>query len=293
MNQPYDDEIDLAQLWQTLVDSKGFIALMTTLSTAVAVVVSLLMTPVFRSEVLLQPVTEKSGGLSGLSESLGGLGGLAALAGVSLPGAGGGNKSVSIATLKSRILTDQFIEEKKLLPVLFYRKWNEDEQRWSSDDIEKIPDLWDAYKLFDKKIRKVTEDKKSGLVILSIEWKNREQAAEWANDLVRRANIYLREKALEESQRNLAYLEEQAQQTRIVEVRESIFKLMESEMKKVMLAKGTEEYAFKIVDPATVPKKKIRPQRALIAALGLFAGLFGSGFWVLLRNSFKSKTVKI
>ena len=47
-----------------------------------------------------------------------------------------------------------------------------------------------------KSILSVDEDKKSGLISLSISWKDPEVAAEWANDLVKQLNEQLREKQL-------------------------------------------------------------------------------------------------
>jgi len=50
-------------------------------------------------------------------------------------------------------------------------------------------------------------DPKTGLVTLSITWNDPNIAAKWANGLVRMANDYLRDQAIEESERNIAYLD--------------------------------------------------------------------------------------
>ena len=44
----------------------------------------------------------------------------------------------------------------------------------------------------------VDEDKKSGLITLSITWKDPQVAANWANDLVKQLNEQLREQAIDE-----------------------------------------------------------------------------------------------
>ncbi len=58
-----------------------------------------------------------------------------------------------------------------------------------------------------------------------------------------------------------------------MELQRSIYSLIESEIKKVMIANGSDEFAFRVVDPARVPEQRVSPKRALITAVGLFAGL--------------------
>ena len=79
-----------------------------------------------------------------------------------------------------------------------------------------------------------------------------------ANGLVGLANELLRTRALEEAQRNIAYLNAQADRTNEVELRRAIFNLIESETKTLMLANGRTEYAFRVVDPAVPPEDPFR-----------------------------------
>jgi len=115
-------------------------------------------------------------------------------------------------------------------------------------------------------------DTKTGLVTLGISWKDPKLAAKWANDLVRMTNDYERDRALAESERNIRYLTEQAAKTDQVGIRETIYSLLESEFSKAMLAKGNEEFSFKIIDPATVPEKPTFPNRTV----WMLGALFGS-----------------
>ena len=43
-------------------------------------------------------------------------------------------------------------------------------------------------------------------------------------------------------------------------------------MKKAMLANVSEEYAFRVIDPAVVPEERASPKRSRIAMLGLLIG---------------------
>jgi uncharacterized protein involved in exopolysaccharide biosynthesis len=126
--------------------------------------------------------------------------------------------------------------------------------------------------MFKNDIRQVTDDKKSGLIVLSIQWKDPALAAKWANDLVRITNNYLRSKAIEEAERNITYLQDQVLKANAVEVQKGIYSLMEQEINKVMLARGREEYALKVVDPAFAPEKPSSPGALMLGALGFAFG---------------------
>jgi LPS O-antigen subunit length determinant protein (WzzB/FepE family) len=105
-----------------------------------------------------------------------------------------------------------------------------------------------------------------------VEWKNPQQAADWANELVDRVNARMRDRALREAQYNLDYLKGEMAATDIVGLQQAISKLLENEMQKLMLAKGNKDYSFRIVDPAQPPKVRVGPSKPLILAEGLFGG---------------------
>ncbi|MDB5988130.1 MAG: G-rich domain on putative tyrosine kinase [Nevskia sp.] len=278
-----DDELSLVDLVRYLLNYKQLIFATTLLCGLVAAIVSLLMTPVYRAEVLLSPV-EQEGPKANLGGLMNQLGAFASLAGI---GSGGSDKDESIATLQSRSLTDTFVQEKNLLPILFARKWDTQKQSWKSQDPKEIPTLWDANKLFLKTIRKVVQDRKTGLVTLTIDWKDPKLAADWANDMVRRTNLYLRSKAIARSTTNINYLQDQLTKTSVVEIHQAVNSLIEQEIKKVMLAQGTEEYAFKIVDPAVVPEERTSPKRTLITLGGLVLGFLIGAMIAIGRSSRK------
>ena len=266
---PGDDrQISLRELWDILWRGKWLIVAMTVVFAALAVVYALLATEWYRADVLLAPSEERS------TPALGGqLGGLAALAGVTV---GGGDSAQALAALRSREFAREFIEEYSLLPVLFADEWDEQAQRWRASDPEDWPDIRDAVRFFHRAVLKVSEDRQTNLVTLGIEWKDPEVAAEWANVLVQRLNQRLRERALREAEANVAYLQQELAQTTVVTLQQSIGRLLESELQKLMLARGNEEFAFRIMDPAQAPKERLRPKRSLIAVVGtMLGGMFG------------------
>jgi uncharacterized protein involved in exopolysaccharide biosynthesis len=243
----------------------------------------LLAPEVFRAEVLLQP-RQEARGAQGISTVVSQIG-LPELVGVSL--GGGGDKAVAIATLKSRAVIEGFIATEGLLPALYADAWDPEGKRWKNAD--KAPNTWEAYNKFTASILRVAEDKKTGLVTLSVEWEDPQSAKRWAEQLVARTNEHLRANAISEGERNLEYLEAQAKAVGIVELRQSLFTLMETEQKKLMLAKGGSEFALKTIDPAVVPKKRVRPQRLKILALGMFLGGLLGVTIVLVRSAWNEQ----
>ena len=61
----------------------------------------------------------------------------------------------------------------------------------------------------------------------------------------------------------------------------SISALLENEIKKIMLARGSAEYAFKIIDAATVPERPASPNPIVWAMVGSIAGILLSSMLVL------------
>lgn len=237
-----------------------------------AVAITLLLTPVYRSEALVVPAKdEQSSG--GLSSALGKLGGLAGLAGINLPIGGNGVTQQALELLQSRGFLAEFIQSRGLLPILFADDWDERAKRWSvtGDD---IPSLDDGVDRFRRKVLTV-DDSAGSTIRIIVDWTNRDLAAEWANALVETLNERMRQRALIESRRSLEYLEAQLAETSTVEVRQSIYRLIEEQLNKSMLATVRKEFAFEVLDGAT-PADADRPQRPrkeVVLPVGFFAGL--------------------
>ena len=268
----YDDEIDLWELWETIWSGRWLIIAITGVFTLGGVTYALLAQEWYKADVVLAPADKKAGAGGALAQ----FGGLASLAGISLPGAGEGEP---VAVLKSKDFARAFITDLNLMPVLLE----------GADFGGKKPDIRDAVRVFDTGVRTVTEDKKSGLVTLSVRWKDPDTAAEWANALVKRLNDRLRTQAQEESERNVAFLQREIAATSVVSLQQSMGRVLEGEMQKLMLARGNEEFAFKVIDRATPPKQRETPKRTLIALVSLLAGGFLGVLVVFLRKAIANR----
>jgi uncharacterized protein involved in exopolysaccharide biosynthesis len=275
------DEISLRDLWDILWRGKWIIIAITAVFAAASVLYALAAEEWYRAETVLAPADERS------APALGGqLGGLAALAGVTV---GGGDSAQAVATLRSRELAREFIEDHDLVRVFFADEWDEERGTWTGDDPARWPDVRSAVKFFHENVLYLNQDRQTGLVTLAIEWKDPEIAAAWAADLVRRANETLRERALREAETNVAYLQAELSQTTLVTLQQSIGRLLESELQKLMLARGNEEFAFKVIDAASAPRDRIRPKRALISVVGTMAGGMFAVFLVFLLHALRGQ----
>jgi len=282
-----EDEINLLELWKVIWQGRKIIFVSTFIAAVLSIIISLLLPNYYKAEVLLAPVSGDDTS-KGLSSALGGLGGLASLAGISLGSSSSAEENLAI--LKSREFLWKFIESENMLPVLFANKWDPVKKRWLESEPDEQPSLWDTYRLFiEDKLLTTSIDSDSGLVTIAIEWTDPVLAAEWANKLVQRLNSYLRTQAIERSQNNLKYLNEELSGSQVAEMRQTLYSLIAEEQRKTMLANTQKEYAFRVVDPAIEPDMKSKPKRALIVILSIFLAGIISVLFVLVKESILSR----
>ncbi|HWX30687.1 MAG TPA: Wzz/FepE/Etk N-terminal domain-containing protein [Steroidobacteraceae bacterium] len=255
----------------------GTVALFTVAFTAAA----FLITPTYESAVVLVPAnTERLS--QNMGNAVGQLGGIAALVGLDL-NTRGSETNEALAILRSRQFTEAFITARQLMPELYERKWDAERKQWRGRP-DSQPTLAKAYKYFDKQIRTVTQDRKTGLVTIMVTWRDRNEAADWANDLAQRLNEEVRTRAMRKADLAVGYLEHELQATTTVATRDAIGRLMEAEVKQRMLANVTQEYAFRVVDRAMPPDRDDRagPHRVRMIVGGPVAGFALAVLWVYL-----------
>src|SRR5204863_5594 len=149
-------------------------------------------------------------------------------------------------------------------------QWDNAQQRWR--DGTKPPSDIEAYRIFDGQVRVVTLDRRTGLVSLTVEWSDPAAAAAWANRLVTMVNDRRRAEAISEAQGSIKYLREQLMRNSAVEVQQAIYRLIEAQTKTIALANAREEYAFRVIDPAVVPERPVRPKRLNMVVSGAVVG---------------------
>lgn len=269
-----DDSPSLRVIVATLVEMRWWIGVTVLVVTASFTAAAFLMKPIYRASTVLIPVSMEEMSLgNAMGSAVGQLSGLASLAGITL---GGSDSSIeeALAVLRSCDFTAAFITEYDLMPKLFEKKWNAKIGAWKVR-VKKRPTIPKACDYFARKVRTLTRDKRTGLVLLQIDWKDRNEAALWANIMVGRLNAEMRNRAIEHANASLTYLEKELAATKVVETRQAINRLIEGQIQRRMLANVTEEYAFRVVDSAMPPDvdDPVRPKKKLFVAIGLLLGL--------------------
>jgi uncharacterized protein involved in exopolysaccharide biosynthesis len=250
--------INLLSLWRLWLENKFIVAGCIFASVAVAVCLAFTEAPLFRAEVVVSNVNESSAG-GGLAALAGQFGGLASLAGVNIGSSG--TEREALAVLQSRRLAEEFVKTEKRLKELF------PEPKTSQT-------LWLAVNEFRKNMISIRTDKRTSLTTISIDGKDPAKVALWANQYVVLANEMIRARAIDDANRNIAFLKSQISGTTVVEVQRVMYHLIETETKNLMLASGRAEYAFSVIDPAVTPERRISPKRLNMVLIGLMIGVF-------------------
>ena len=297
--QPYDDEIDLRELFSVVWAGKILIVAITAVFALVSVGYALSLANQYKASAVVSPA--QSGG-SSLGAMAGQLGGLASLAGINI-GSGESNETQeAMEIMQSWGFMEAFIQTHDLqVPIYAAIGWDKGSnslklnsdlydatsERWLIEDDEsgenRAPSSWELYEKFRERVA-VSQDKKSGLINISVEYYSPQIAKQWVDLFIITINDYMRARKLEQVNRNIEYLTAQIDKTAIADMREVFYQLVEEQTKSKMLAEASPEYAFVTVSRAMVPEEKSQPKRALVCILGTLLGGMLSVLWVLFRR---------
>ena len=301
------DEIDLRELWDVLWNGKWVIIAITFVFAVASVLYALSLPNIYKSEALLAPADENSGG--GLAGMAGQFGGLASLAGVSFGGGGADKVTLALSVLKSREFISYFIEKHNLLvPLMATKGWDreKDELIIDSDVYNPKTDTWvrgvsspkkpepsmqEAHKVFLEHCS-VSQDKETAFVSLGFESYSPSVSKQWVDWLVEDINLKLKARDVAEAERSIKYLTGQLEKTSIADMRSIFYELIEEQTKTIMFAEVRDEYVFKTIDKAVVPELKYKPKRSLICILGGMLGGMLAVVIVFVRYFISSAVVK-
>lgn len=281
-----NQELPVSQMLTVLRQRWLLIALVSLAAVAGTVTYSLLAAKWYRAQLLME-VVQPDNGTGNIGSMGGGLGGIAALAGLDLAGNDNLKKEL-IARISSRVFTYRFMNDEGIIPILFADKWDATNQRWRSAVDQ--PSLEKAYKRFNDSVRTIIDDKRNGLIKVTVDWTDPELAMQWANKIVAKFNADAREMARDEAHASLEYLQRELGRTDVVDLRMTLNSLIERETRKAMMASVREQYAFKVIDPAFLPGKEalVWPRPALLGALALMIGVVIGGSIALLLGPRKT-----
>lgn len=258
--------------WKVLVG-------MAVLGGAIGLGISYLMRDLYRAQAMVAPVEQNAGGAAGALKSQ--FGGLAALAGIDL-GAAGSRRDEWYATLASPGFARDFILQHDLLPILYAKRWDAATHTWRAGT--KPPKMDDAVKMFSTDVVALNQDKKNGIVTVTVEWYSPDLAAQWANGMIDMVNERLRTQATRTAEQSIEFLNKELEKANALDLRAAIYRLIESQVNNQMVANVQREYAFRFIDHAVAPQIRFSPKRVVMAIVGAVLGLFLAFCAVLFRN---------
>ena len=282
----YDDEIDLKELFGALWSGKIMIIVITAVFALGSVFYALSVPNQYKATALLAPAQSDGGGLS---SALGQLGGLASLAGVNIGGGESSESQIAQEIMKSWSFVEKFISDNDLeVEVYAAEGWSKgsdelyinqdaydsESGEWLTEDSSgnvAPPTSWELFETFSGMLS-VSEDKKSGLVSVSIEYYSPQVAKEWLDSYISAINEHMQARQVAKVSNNIDYLKAQIDKTSIAEMREVFYTIIEEQTKNKMVAEASPDYAFVAVSPSMVPEEKSQPKRALICILGTLLG---------------------
>lgn len=262
-----EDEINLLDLFIVLLKHKRMIFSVVFIAGVVAVVASLLMTDIYRSECTIAPIEQEQTSMSSRLSALGGFGAMVASQ-VGIGGAGSLEKFEIV--LKSREMTKQVVEKHKLMQVIFKDSWDKKTKTWKT---EEPPTLQDAYEAVQGMLE-IKPDKKNGVMKLGVLFPDPAVAQKLLNYYVNGMSEFLRHQSLE----NVA-IQSKALQGQLVTatdplLRAKLVEIIAQYVEKETLAKVQKYYGFNVIDPPFIPEKKFKPKRSQICILSVIVAFF-------------------
>jgi uncharacterized protein involved in exopolysaccharide biosynthesis len=258
---------NLLDYLNVLLRRKGLIFFVAIIAGLAALIVTLTMPDVYRSEatIIPRPRDEDSGAkISPLQDLVGVAGEIVRF------GSRGDVDKIEIV-LKSRELTRRVVERYDLMPDLFEEQWDPLMNGWKEGP---APTFQDA---FDLLFGMIGVRRQSGTDILTVAFEHEDPrfAKIMVANYLAELSESLREETLEEAAQNKRFLEEQLDATSDILLKEKLWILLSKEIEKEIFLKAQRYHGFIVLDPpiAPDPNKKVRPNRPLIFILSVVSAL--------------------
>ncbi|MBU1927433.1 hypothetical protein KKG77_00360 [bacterium] len=270
-----EDEIDLRELWKTIVAGKKIIFTLVAIVVTAAFIYALNLPNVYKSEAVLIPSESKTSGL-------GGLGGLAAMAGVDIGGSGAMTPDVAFNSLlgnyefmRKFVIENKIVErkidkdfDKNYVFALGYRGvydffHSKDSSGKKERDFE--DDVYKTVKDISANFS-INSDKKTGLISVSFTDSDRNYPPQVIEMFLKDASKYLVDNNLRIINNKLGYFETELRKSEGFELRQSISAMVSKILEEKVMMQSKVYYQCDILTesaPAYI-KDKTKPKRSLI-----------------------------
>jgi len=294
-----DVQVDLVELGLVIWKRRTLIVSFVVICTISSVFYALQQPDRYISNALLVPVQSGSASRSG-AFNISQVSGLGAF---DFGSRGRDEKQLALAILTSKQFVEKFLDKNKLVPQLIAaigwdraqnqliyntKIYNPEIDEWLSEEGAILkPNTADIYSSFIKDLS-ISDDGDTGYVTISFEHYSPYFVRDILLKLILAINSEMKEKDIGEAQNNIQYLTDLAIETKVVPVQQAIYSLIESEVRRSMLASVKEDYAFEFIDPPVVPETRSEPNRRSIVILGALAGFMLGAFlsiaWYLVNS---------
>lgn len=291
-----EDEIDLKELFNTILKYKYKIALFVFITTILTLIYTLSIPNSYKSEVVLSPQESQKSVAGGLSS-------LASLAGVSL--GGGSSKDPFImmqTTLNDYSFNEKVINKYNLVEKLenkqnlvfalgidsIYNLLNSKEKNKNNirSEDEKIFSTVNSIKSFIS----ISSDKKSGLIILKAELEDRYLAKELVDIYLKEIINKIKFEDMKEIDAQIKYYNKELSSTYDVSLKEQLSKSLSGLYQKKVFSQANDYYfVSKVVDSRVAYiKEKTKPKRSLILVVSFVTSIILAIFIVLFLEFLRS-----
>lgn len=296
-NKKFDDRLNLFELFGILWTGKFIIIIITSAISLLALIYSLLLPNIYTSKTTLAPQDSSEN----ISSSIGQFSSIAALGGINLPADSATMSQEAIKRITSySFFSEYFLPNIKLENIMAAESWdpkndliiydNNDFNAEKSTWIRKvkfpktvIPSNQEAYRKY-QDIIKISEDKDTSFVSLSVDHVSPKIAKEWAEIIVNEINSSMQNRDRKRAESSIEFLNDYSKSNNLQALQDAISNLLEIEMQTLMLTSADDSYVYKIIDYPIVPEEKSKPDRLFILISGTLLGFLISLTLVLFRH---------
>lgn len=298
-----ENEIDVNKIFSIIWNEKFLILLITSLISISGLYISFSIPNTYTSSALLAPSISDSS----LSTKLGNYSSLAGLAGVNLPDENASKSDEAIARIKSYdFFYNYFLPNIALEDLFAIKRWDmkENEIIYDEKKYNPIKNEWtrkvsfpkkttpsgqEAYKIY-QKILKISQNKKTSFVTISIDSKSPYLAKDWLEIIIYKINSSMQSNDNNSAKKSINFLKDYSKSINIQSLQDAISSLLESQMHTLMLTSENEFYVYKIINSPTVPEEESSPNRILIFLLSVFFGFALSVTYVFINYAYSSSS---
>lgn len=295
--QSFEDEIDLLVLFKEIWKKRIFIFIATAIISLCSIIYALSLTNYYTSESILNIRDSKDSSM--VNNSFG----LSSMIGLNLFGETNSSASEIIELIQSREFVKRLIRFEDVLPsLLAIESYDSSSKKltFDSDVYDSKTKKWvrnvnqnqsskptylEAHRAYSEMLD-VSVDKVSGLISLKFEHVSPIFAQKILSLIIREANNFNREMDIKNTNLALSHFEKELSKTSLLEMKESINQLIETQLETRMMASIYDDYILVSIEPPFVPDRRSKPSRSFIVIFSTLIGGLMSLLYVVIRHYF-------